>query len=81
MSHGMSLQKIMHFQELANQLPDAFTDMKSVTKSYIPDVNVPARIEIPNRQRDDKVTQESKTRLKRGRPLGSNDKNPRKKKG
>ena len=66
---------------MANQLPDAFIDTKRVTKSYIPAVNALARIEIPNRQVGDKVTQESKTRLKRGRPFGSKDKNPRKRRG
>ena len=77
----MEVRKILNFQELANQLPDAFTDTKRVTKSYIPAVNAPTRIEIPNRQVGDKVTQESKTRLKRGRPFGSKDKNPRKRRG
>ncbi|KAJ9544626.1 hypothetical protein OSB04_024333 [Centaurea solstitialis] len=56
----MEVLKIMHLQEIANQLPDAFTDTKRVTKSYIP---------------------ASKTRLKHGRPLGSKNKNPRKRKG
>ena len=71
----------MHFQEMANQFPDAFTDTKRVTKSYIPVVNVSTRIEIPHGQSDDKVTQESKTSLKHGRPFGSKDKNPRKRRG
>jgi hypothetical protein len=75
------VQRIMHLQEIANQLPDAFTDTKRVTKSYIPAVNAPARIEVPVGQTNDKVTEESNARLKRGRPLGSKDKNPRKRKG
>ena len=29
------VQKIMHLQEIANQLPNVFTDTKRVTKSYI----------------------------------------------
>ncbi|GJW92904.1 retrovirus-related pol polyprotein from transposon TNT 1-94 [Tanacetum coccineum] len=53
---------------------------KRVTKSYIPAVNAPARVEIPNIKSDDKVTQESKARLKRRRPVDSKDKNPRKRK-
>lgn len=77
----MGVQKIIHLQEVANQLPDAFTDTKRVTKSYIPAVNAPARIELPDRQSDEKVTQESKARLKRGRPFGSKDANPRKRRG
>ncbi|GJU76928.1 retrovirus-related pol polyprotein from transposon TNT 1-94 [Tanacetum coccineum] len=54
---------------------------KRVTKSHIPAANAPARIEIPNKQAGDNITQESQKRLKRGRPIGSKDKNPRKRKG
>ena len=75
------MQKIVHLQEIANQLPDAFTDTKRVTKSYIPVANAPARIEILDIKSEDKVTHEYKTRQKRGRPIGSKDKNPRKRKG
>nr|GEY34261.1 putative copia-like polyprotein [Tanacetum cinerariifolium] len=74
------VQKIMHMQEFTNQLPDASIDTKRVTKSYIPAVNAPARVEIPDIKSDDKVTQESKACLKRGRPVGSKDKNHRKRK-
>ncbi|GJX81848.1 retrovirus-related pol polyprotein from transposon TNT 1-94 [Tanacetum coccineum] len=74
------VQKIMHMQEIVNQLPDAFTDPKRVTKSYIPVVNAPARVEIPDVKSDDKVTQKSKACLKRGRPVVTKDKNPRKRK-
>ena len=61
-------------------MPDAFTDTKRVTKSYIPATNAPARIEIPEIKPEGKDTHESKTRQKRGRPIGSKDKNPRKRK-
>ncbi|GJR43791.1 disease resistance CC-NBS-LRR class family protein [Tanacetum coccineum] len=74
------VQKIMHMQEITNQLPDAFTDTKRATKSYIPVVNAPARVEILDVKSDDKVTQDSKACLKRGRPVGSKDKNHRKRK-
>ena len=37
---------IIHFQNLANQLPDAFVDTKKVTKSHIPAANVPALVDI-----------------------------------
>ena len=37
---------IIHLQNLANQLPDAFVDTKKVTKSHIPVANVPARVDI-----------------------------------
>ncbi|GKB37666.1 retrovirus-related pol polyprotein from transposon TNT 1-94 [Tanacetum coccineum] len=52
-----------------------------VTKSHIPAANVPTRVEIPNKQDGDNIAQESQKRLKRGRPIGSKDKNPRKRKG
>ncbi|GJY38765.1 retrovirus-related pol polyprotein from transposon TNT 1-94 [Tanacetum coccineum] len=77
--HLVKVQKIMHLQEIANQLPDAFTDTKRVTKSHIPAANAPARVEIPNKQVGDNIAQESQKRLKRGRPIGSKDKNPRNK--
>ena len=52
-----------------------------MTKSYIPAVNAPARVEVPKGQFENKVTNDSMARLKRGRPIGSKDKNPRKRKG
>ncbi|GJT46041.1 hypothetical protein Tco_0954756 [Tanacetum coccineum] len=72
------VQKIVHLQEIANQLPDAFTDTKRVTKTHIPAANAQARVEIPNKQASDNIGQESQKHLKRGRPIGSKDKNPRK---
>ncbi|GKD89474.1 hypothetical protein Tco_1364981, partial [Tanacetum coccineum] len=75
------VQKIMHLQEIANQLPDAFTSIKKVTKSHIPAANAPARVEIPNKQAGDNITQESQKHLKCGRPIGSKNKNPHKRKG
>ena len=68
----------MHLQSIANQLPDAFADTKTVTKSHIPAVNAPACIKISNEQGKADDTRESKTRLQRGRPAGSKNKNPRK---
>ena len=70
----------MHLQNIANQLPDAFADTKMVTKSHIPAANTPARIEIPQNSGTAVDTRESGTRLKRGRPIGSKDKLPRKRK-
>ena len=49
-----------------------------MTKSRVPAINVPARIEISNLN---DVASTSKAHLKRGRPMGSKDKNPRKRKG
>ena len=48
-------------------------------KSHIPAANAPIRINIPKGQ--NQTANESKARLKRGRPIGSKDKNPRKRKG
>ena len=55
-------------------MPDVFTDTNRVTKSHIPAINAPARIDIT------KISNESNVRRKRGRPLGSKDVNPRKRK-
>ncbi|RVW79949.1 Retrovirus-related Pol polyprotein from transposon TNT 1-94 [Vitis vinifera] len=57
----LEVQRIIHLQNLANQLPDAFIDTKKVTKSHIPAANTPARIDVPVGQ----LTNESKIRLKR----------------
>ena len=46
----LEVQKIIHLQNIANQLPDAFIDAKKVTKSYIPVANVPSKIDIPTQQ-------------------------------
>ena len=62
-------------------MPDAFTDTKIVTKSYISAANAPTRIEIPEIKLEGKDTHESKTRQKRERPIGSKDKNHQKRKG
>jgi len=75
------MQKIIHLQEIVNQLSDVFTDTKRVIKSYIPAVNALPQIEISKGQSENEVINESKTRLKRGRPIGSKDKNPQKRKG
>ena len=60
-------------------MPDAFTDSKRIIKSHIPAVNVPIRIDVPKGPSTSVIASESQIRLKRGRPLGSKDKNPRKK--
>jgi hypothetical protein len=36
-------------QRLANGLPDAFTNYKGVTKSFIPARNAPERLEVPSK--------------------------------
>uniref|UniRef100_A0A1U7WMR6 Uncharacterized protein LOC104229005 n=1 Tax=Nicotiana sylvestris TaxID=4096 RepID=A0A1U7WMR6_NICSY len=57
----------------------AFTNLSRVTKSHITAVNAPIRVDVPTEQYDN--ANESRPLLKRGRPIGSNDKNPRKRKG
>ena len=75
------VQKITHLQKISNQLPDAFTNTAKVTKSYIPGANTPVRINIPIGKTAIMLANESSmTRLKRGRPLGSKDLIPRKRK-
>ncbi|XP_052882762.1 uncharacterized protein LOC128291608 [Gossypium arboreum] len=73
------VQRIIHLQNIANQLPDSFTNLKRITKSHIPAENALIQIDIPIRQIVS--AKESNPRLKRGRPIGSKDKNPRKRKG
>ena len=43
----LEVQRIIHFQNIANQLSDAFIDTKKVTKSYVPTANTPALIDVP----------------------------------
>ena len=69
------VQRIIHLQAIANRLPDAFNDATKVMKSHIPAVNAPARIVVPEGQAK---MDENPPQLKRGRPIGSKDKVPRK---
>ena len=74
------VQRIIHLQNIANQLPAAFTDPKKVTKSHIPAENAPIRIQVLE-EKSNTIANEHTTCLKRGRPIGFKDKNPQKKKG
>lgn len=67
-------------QTIANQLTDAFTDNEKIVKSHIPTANTLAKIEVPVGQSINIATNESKARLKRGRPISANDKILRKRK-
>ena len=58
----LEVQKIIHLQKIANQLPDAFTDLKRITKSHIPAENVPIRIDVSAGQPISAIANESKTR-------------------
>ncbi|XP_062075578.1 uncharacterized protein LOC133779659 [Humulus lupulus] len=73
----LEVQRIIHSQNIANQLPNAFTDPKKITKSHVLAENASIRIEVPA----GRYANESKACLKHGRPVGSKDKNPRKRKG
>jgi hypothetical protein len=42
----LKVQKIIHLQNIANQLPDVFTNNENVVKSHILSANAPSRIEI-----------------------------------
>ena len=69
------MQRIIHLYAIANRLPDAFNDDTKVTKSHIPAVNAPVRIAVPEGQAK---MDENPPQLKRGRPIGSKDNVPRK---
>jgi hypothetical protein len=45
----LEVQRIIHVQNLADRLPDAFTDHKRVTRSHISAVNAPERVKYPLR--------------------------------
>jgi len=45
----LQVQKIINSQHIVNNMPDAFTDYKGVTKSYNLVRNVPERVEVPNK--------------------------------
>ena len=42
----LEVQKIVYFQNIVNQLLDAFNDLKKVTKSHILTVNALAQIDV-----------------------------------
>ena len=60
---------------------DAFNNSRNIVKSYIPAVNAPTRIGIPdNKSISTELIDDSKPRQKRGRPIGAKDIVPRKQK-
>ena len=58
----LEVQRIIYLQNIANKLPDAFTNTKKVTKSHVPIENTLARIDVLEGQ----LENESKKHLKRG---------------
>jgi hypothetical protein len=69
--------KVLHLQDIANQLPNAFSNSKGVTKSHILAINAPARIELSVGQSTKIIGNKSMACLKRGGPTDSKDKNPK----
>ena len=75
------MRRIVHLQQIADQLSDAFTDTVKVTKSYIPAANIPGRVIEHKEQLMKSAAEElSVARQKRGRLIGSKDSVPRKRK-
>jgi len=72
--------KILHIRNTVHQFPDAFTDNLKIVKSHIPAANTPARIDIPEHRSNPPAAEVAIPQRKRGRPQGSKDKLPRKKK-
>jgi len=70
----LEVWRIIHLQGLANELPDAFTDHKRVTRLHIPAVNAPERVQVPLKATNSIVSPNPR---KRGRPPGAHDKVPR----
>ena len=75
----LEVQRIIHLQGLANQLPYALIDIKKVTKSHIPAVNTQSHIDVLERQLENVIASEFKRCLKCGKPIGSKDSVRRKK--
>jgi hypothetical protein len=67
----LEVRRIIHLQSLANELPDAFTDHKRVTRSHIPAVNAPERVQVTQKDTNSVVSPNPR---KRGRPPGAQDK-------
>ena len=65
----LEVQRIIHLENLANQLPCAFIDTRKVIKSHISATNAPARIDVL----EGKLANESQIRLRCVRPIGSKD--------
>ena len=65
----LEVQRIIHLQTFANQLPDAFIDTKKVTKLNISTTNALARIDVLEGQ----LAIESQICLKPGRPISTKD--------
>ncbi|CAM6105430.1 unnamed protein product [Calypogeia fissa] len=66
------VKRILHLHQIMQKLPDAFTDAAAVTRSHVEAANAPSRI-LPSST----PATEAAPKLKRGRPPGSKDQQPR----
>jgi hypothetical protein len=76
----LEVQRIIHLQGIANQLPNVISNSKRLVKSHIPVANTLVRIEVLEGKLINVAANESKARLKRGRLVSAKDRNPRKRK-
>jgi hypothetical protein len=63
----LQVQRIIDLQNIANNLPDAFSDYKGVTKSLHPVRNVPERVEVPNKTTQPPIDKKRGEALPRGK--------------
>jgi hypothetical protein len=63
----LEVQRIISLQQLANNLPDAFTNIRGVSKLHIPMTNAPERMEIPMEQINSSQSPQSKEKGERTR--------------
>ena len=63
----LEVQRIIHLQNIENQLLDSFIDTKKVIESHILAANAPVRIDVPEGQ----LANEYKISLKHGRLIDS----------
>lgn len=69
------VQRILHLTTIIEHLPDSFADAAKITRSHIPAANTPSRIQM-----EIQPATTTAPRAKRGRPVGSMDKQPRQRK-
>ena len=67
--YELEVQRIIHLQNISNQLPDAFIDTKKVTKSHILAMNALVQIDVLEGQ----LANKSQICLKHERIIGSKD--------
>ena len=63
----LQVQRIIDLQNIVNNLPDAFSNYKGVTKSLHPTRNVPQRVEVPNKTTHPQIGKKGGEALPRGK--------------